>query len=336
MGFSKLDYCQYLLSSPVNYTLTNLAEHLQNVSHDTINRYLRNQALSPRLLWESVKGKIVQTAEGYLLFDDTVLDKGFGPSIEMARRQWSGNAHAIVRGIGLISCIYLNATTGQFWIIDYRLFDPDRDGKSKIDHVLDMLEAVERRQIAYRTVLMDSWYAAGEIFKAIDEREKIYYCPLKSNRLVNDSDGIGPNVRVSQLSWTGQELQQGKTVHLRGFPKEKLLKLFQITVSTHRTDWVVTNDLSQSSRHDTQEASRLRWKIEEFHREIKQLTGIEQCQCRKRRIQRNHIACALLVWVRLKTLAYERNQTVYRLKRGLLSDYLIQQLKTPAIRMTFA
>jgi hypothetical protein len=33
----------------------------------------------------------------------------------------------------------------------------------------------------------------------------------------------------------------------------------------------------------------------EFHRELKQLTGVEACQCRKARIQRNHIACALLV-----------------------------------------
>ena len=29
---------------------------------------------------------------------------------------------------------------------------------------------------------------------------------------------------------------------------------------------------------------KIRWKIEEFHREIKQLTGIESCQCRKARI----------------------------------------------------
>jgi hypothetical protein len=38
MSFTKLDYCQYLLSSQVNYTLTNLAEHLKGFSHDTINR----------------------------------------------------------------------------------------------------------------------------------------------------------------------------------------------------------------------------------------------------------------------------------------------------------
>jgi len=55
MSFTKLDYCQYLLSSQVNYTLTNMAEHLESFSHDTINRYLKAEKLSPRLLWEQVE-----------------------------------------------------------------------------------------------------------------------------------------------------------------------------------------------------------------------------------------------------------------------------------------
>jgi hypothetical protein len=82
--------------------------------------------------------------------------------------------------------------------------------------------------------------------------------------------------------------------------------------------------------------SALRWKIEEFHREAKQLTGLEDCLCRKARIQRNHIACSLLVWVRLKSLAYTSQQTVYQIKHGLLHDYLVQQLKYPAIKMVLA
>ncbi|NDJ25582.1 transposase, partial [Nostoc sp. B(2019)] len=55
MRFTKLNYCQYLLSSQINYTLTNLAEHLERISHDKINRYLKNEKLTPRLLWDNVK-----------------------------------------------------------------------------------------------------------------------------------------------------------------------------------------------------------------------------------------------------------------------------------------
>lgn len=41
----------------------------------------------------------------------------------------------------------------------------------------------------------------------------------------------------------------------------------------------------------------------------------------------------MLVWLRLKDIAYKTGQTIYQLKHGLLSDYLIQQLKRPAIPM---
>jgi len=78
------------------------------------------------------------------------------------------------------------------------------------------------------------------------------------------------------------------------------------------------------------------YNIEQLHREGKQVTGLERCQCRKARIQRHHIGCAFLVWVRLKALAAHTGRTVYQLKHGLLDDYLIQQLRNPSLRMVLA
>jgi len=72
----------------------------------------------------------------------------------------------------------------------------------------------------------------------------------------------------------------------------------------------VTNDLTQDCPDATQEVCGMRWKIEQFHREIKQLTGIERKQCRKARIQRNHISCTMPVWIRLTDLACKSRQTV--------------------------
>lgn len=337
MSFSKLDYCQYLLSSPVNYTVTNLADHLDGISHDRINRYLRGEKLTPRLLWETVKPSVKVEPNAYLVFDDTVLDKRFARSIELTRRQYSGNEHRVIRGIGLVSCLYVNSQSGQFWVIDYRLYDPDGDGQSKLDHVAAMLEAVVfAKGLAFRTVLMDSWYASQKLMAQIDQMGKIYYCPLKRNRRVDDSGGTQPYQRVDELPWDSEALAQGKVIKIRGFPKDKKVKLFRVTVSSHRTEFVATNDLTQNSTKAAQEASGVRWKIEEFHRELKQLTGVEACQCRKARIQRNHIACALLVWTRLKAIAYQSGQTIYQIKHGMLSTYLIEQLKRPTVEMVLA
>jgi hypothetical protein len=336
MSISKLDYCQFLLSSQINYTLTHMADHVPGFSHDTINRYLREEKLSPRLLWEQVQPLLEPDPQAYLVFDDTVLDHSFGPGIETVRRQWSGNKKSVIRGVGLVSCVYVNAHTGQFWVIDYRIFDPDADGKSKLDHVREMLKMTVHRQLPYQTVLMDAWYAAKEVMLQIALMGKTFYCPLKSNRLVDDSGGEQPYRRIEDLQWSETELAHGKVVKVRGFAGDFKVKLFRVEVSTHRTEWVVTNDLSQGSTQDAQQVSAKRWKIEEFHREAKQLTGLEDCQCRKARIQRNHIACALLVWSRLKTLAYQTGQTVYQLKHGLLHDYLVAQLKNPTINMLLA
>jgi hypothetical protein len=77
-----------------------------------------------------------------------------------------------------------------------------------------------------------------------------------------------------------------------------------------------------------------RWKIEQLHREGKQVIGLEACQCRKARIQRNHIACAFLVLVRPKALAMKTGKNIYQLKHGLLDDYLCSQLKDPSLKVT--
>ena len=71
MKFTKLNYCQYLLSSQTNYTLTNLAKHLEVISHDKINRYLKNEKLTPSLLWDNVKELMEREENAYVIFDES-------------------------------------------------------------------------------------------------------------------------------------------------------------------------------------------------------------------------------------------------------------------------
>ena len=335
---TRLDYCQYLLVSQINYTITNYADHSdKQMSHDAINRYLREDRLTSRLVWEHARGQIQPSVHGFVIFDDTVLDKNFSHKIELVRLQFSGNTHGLIKGIGLVNCVYVNPETGQYWVIDYRIYDPERDGKSKLDHVQDMLtQIVQHKQLPFHAVLMDTWYATRDLMLFIDSLRKIYYCPLKDNRQVDDSGGDEPYRRVDELAWTNHEWAHGKLIKIKGFPRDYKVKLFRVAVATHRTDWVVTNDLAQDSDHAVQEVCGMRWKIEQFHRELKQTTGIEKNQCRKARIQRNHIACAMLVWLRLTDLARQTQQTIYRIKHGLLDNYLRQQLRNPSVKMRFA
>ncbi len=334
---TRLDYCQFLLVSQTNYTLTYFADHGPGFSHDAVKRYLEEDKLTARLVWENVGSQVVRSEQGYLAFDDTVLDHNSSFKIELARRQYSGNAHEVIKGIGVVTCVYINPEIDQFWIIDYRIYDPAHDGKNKLDHVREMLDnALTDKGLPFRGVLMDSWYAERKLMLHVERLSKVYYCPLKDNRQVDETGGERGYQRVDSLTWTEHEAQHGKLLHIKDFPRGHQVKLFRLVLSSKRTDFIATNDFAQDSTQDTQEVCGLRWKIEQFHRETKQTTGIEGCQCRLARIQRNHIACAILVWVRLKQVAQESASTIYQLKQGLLDDYLCSQLRSPAIQMQFA
>ena len=324
-------YGQFLLSSQVNYTGTYLADHVAGLTHDNVTYFLKTERFSPRQVWKKVRALIELSPQGYIVFDDTVLNKEHSHRIELVRRQYSGNAKGIIKGIGVVNCVYVNPETREFWLIDFRVFQPDQDGKTKIDHVLEMLAQLAPRGVSYRTVLMDSWYAVSAIFKWLMEAGKIFYCPIKTNRKVDDSGGQAPFQPVSYLSWSAQEVAEGKGIRLYGMPAGTSFKLFRFLVSTHQTDYLITNEITQQDTNAAAQESDIRWLVEQFHREIKQVTGIESCQCRKSRSQRNHLALAALTWVRLKSLAYQAKTTVYQLKQRLLDAYMTRELTEPTL-----
>jgi hypothetical protein len=224
---------------------------------------VRGEQITPRLVWETVHGQVVLTPDGSVLFDDTVLDKASSFAIELVRRQYSGHAKQVIKGIGGVTGVDVHPALDLFWLIDSRISDPDGDGKSKLDHVREMLtNVVSHKHLPFQAVLMDTWYATKALMLCIESLQKSYDCPLKDNRQVDDASGKQPYQRVDALSWTADALAHGKRIKLKGFPKEHKVQLFRVVVSTPRTDSVVTNDLAQESTEATQEACGFRWKIE--------------------------------------------------------------------------
>src|SRR5260370_37608784 len=133
------------------------------MSPDAISRLLRREHMTPRLVWDNVRSKIVPHDDGCIVFDDSVTDKDFSHKIELVRRQYSGNAHGIIKGIGVVNCLYVNPQSGEYWIIDYRIYNPDGDGKSKLNPFPNMLTNVaHHNHPPFRPVLMDTCYASKD------------------------------------------------------------------------------------------------------------------------------------------------------------------------------
>ena len=156
--------------------------------------------------------------------------------------------------------------------------------------------ALHSAGFSHERVLMDTWYATKALMGHIEHLQKTYYCPLKTNRLVDDSFAANPYQRIDALPWTQRERVTGKRIKIKGFPQDHKVKLFRVVSSSRRTEYVVTNDRAQTNRSVVQQACHGCWKIEQLHRQAKQVTGLEKSQCRLERMVRNHIGCALLVW----------------------------------------
>ena len=83
---TRIDYCQFLLSSQVNFTLTHHGKHHPHFSHDALNRYLRGERLTSRLIFESERLQIEFALNGYIVFDDSILGNNFSTEIKLVRR----------------------------------------------------------------------------------------------------------------------------------------------------------------------------------------------------------------------------------------------------------
>jgi SRSO17 transposase len=324
---TKKQYIEYLLHTPINYTGTNLANHLENVSHDAVSDYLNREKATARQVWELAKEVIKDDEKAYLIVDDSVQDKRYSRKIELVKNQYSGAEHGLVNGIGIVNLVHSDGST--FAPIDYRLYAPMEDGKTKNEHFRDMLIAAKKEKgIKAEVILFDSWYASVENLKLIHRMPMRFITTLKENRLISLSKE-GGYIHLEEIEWTEERMHYGVEIKLQEVPFH--VQLFKLVATNGDIDWVITNCPEKISADLVQQENKVRWNIETMHRELKQLTGIEKCQSRKARSQRNHISYCYQAWFALKKKAKEADITVYAVRNNLFSEYLKTVLRQPII-----
>ncbi len=278
------NFINFLIATPVNATAmeaqrTNPIGSLEPF-HDAYTRLLHRLEPSSEALWLEVK-PAVKMGSGLLIIDDTVLDKPYARKMDLVQHMWSGKHHAVVKGINLVTMLW---TDGDRQLpCDYRIYDKPNDGKSKNDHFGDLVDVANERGFHPEYVLFDGWYSSLVNLRKIAGLGWLWLTRLKHNRRVNpDRSGNRPII-ACEISATGT------VVHLENYG---MVKVFRIISKDGTAEHWATNDLEMDElkRVELAEAS---WKIEEYHRGIKQVTNVEGCQCRKANAQRAHIGLAL-------------------------------------------
>ncbi|MEP7286712.1 MAG: transposase [Chloroflexota bacterium] len=156
-----------------------------------------------------------------------------------------------------------------------------------------MLNAKNGKGRQAKTILFDSWYAGVDNLKLIIRLGMGFVTTLKSNRIVS----LTPEsvyVHLQDLVWTAEQLEHGLSITLKELPFRG--QLFKVVATNGDFDWIITNHPEGTmTTHAIQTENAVRWQIEPLHRELKQLTGSEKCECRKARSQRSPIGACFVI-----------------------------------------
>lgn len=321
MNRSKCDehlYINFLLATQKNYTCSFLSEVApQKMSHDCPTRLLAKKRLTPKILWENVKGLI--SDKGFLIVDDAVLDKPYSQKIDLVQWLYSGTHHRVVKGIGLTTLLWTK-DKDEHLPVDYRIYAKEVDGKTKNEHTREMLRLAKYRGLNPEYTLFDIWFASLENLKTVRSLGWHWIAQFKANRIVT----LKPHepLHLEDLDIPSQGLE----VHLKGYGFIKVFKM----VSKRGIEYYGTSDLNLS-KSDVERIYGKRWKIEEYHRGLKQYTGIQACQSRGQRSQRNHIWAAIHAFIYLEAHKFRHSITWAQAKGSIIQEAIRSYLRNPRI-----
>lgn len=277
-------YIAFLQSSSIRYSANALSDVSPiEISHDTLSKWLKTANLRPSEIWQEANPHLNVEEPCVLIVDDTVIDKSHSQKIELVKPLYSGNAHGLVNGIAVTNLVYSGLESEISLPVDFRVYHPEEDGKTKNDHFIEMLKLSLKRGIKPEVVIADTWYSSLSNVKTIRDLGLNWVMGLRKNRKVNRNETL-ENLEIPE---------SGLKVHLRGYG---WITVYRFVGKNGRTDYIGTNIKSPTSQQIVRYVKK-RWDIEVYHRELKQTCGLERCQARTSRAQRNHILLSIKAWM---------------------------------------
>ena len=78
-------YVDFLIASQHQYSGVELSKVApREMAHDAVSRWLTDMELSPKILWQKA-APLVSRKTGYLILDDSVLDKPYATAIPLVK-----------------------------------------------------------------------------------------------------------------------------------------------------------------------------------------------------------------------------------------------------------
>ena len=331
-------YTDYLISQNQYATATGLSAMLDGqVSHDQVGRLLRDSEYGSKALWTQIKSSVrthEQDKGGVLILDDTISEKPYTDENSINCWHYCHSKGRNLKGINILSALisYDDVTLP----VGYAITDKDiiysdiktkkqkrQSSVSKNEQFCSLLKQSVRNHIKFDYVLADSWFCSKNNLHFIHKDIKKHFIfAIKSNRLaslekISKADkGNGQYLSVKSLDFQSGQCQG---VYLKDidFPVQLYKQSFTNEDGSTGTLYLVTNDLTLSADH-LSALYHKRWKIEVFHKSIKQNASLSKSPTKTKRTQTNHLFASMLAFCKLELLKVKTAMNHFAIRHKLI------------------
>jgi SRSO17 transposase len=200
-------------------------------------------------------------------------------------------------------------------VLDYRIWISPKvakrgDYKKQTQLALALLHYCFLRQFPVKTIVFDNFFASKQIISWLNEKGYKWTTRLRSNRILYIQ---GKEHRIDKMNMRSGDFIQAE---LRGIPGAISIVCLQYQ---DEIVYVATND-TDLDKNSLEQAYRLRWKIEEFHREAKQQLGLEYLWMRNYLALYNHVGFVCLAFSILSAIRHDPRETIGMAKRRIQDE----------------
>lgn len=282
------------------------------VAHDRLSKILNDTGLAWQTLLQILVLRIIgKLSDGYLILDDTVIDKSFAKVVENLAWVFCSKKNKSVFGLNIVVLCWSNGTLTI--PLAFKVWKKGHPS-TKIDLALELLAYARNfLKLQPQYVVFDSWYAAKKMLRRIIAYRWVFVCQIKKNRIFN-----------------GQQLQR---YHRHPYWMESgvIYGKMNVLIVRHGKKYFATNDVALS-KSDILGRYKTRWSIETMFRVLYDKLGMEECESRSLRAQTAHITLCLMSFLLLEKTKQSSRKTWYQLRREYRFhpekvDLLLNELK---------
>lgn len=287
------------------------------MSHDKVTQFLNSSDMGSKELWSYIKPQVRQHETpkgGVLILDDSIEEKPYTDENEIVCWHHSHTHNRHVKGINILSSIVLYGDISL--PVGYEIVRKDTSfsdvatrklcrtsGISKNEHLRNLIKQSVNNQVLFDYVLADNWFGSKENLKYINNLNKNFIIGVKSNRTVALSESGKISKKLVQVSSLDMRDGESKSVWLKdvGFMVVLIKKVFKNEDGTMGSLYLITNDIQHDADYLYQIYQK-RWKIEVYHKSIKQNTSLAKSPTKRVRSQANHIFASIVAFCKLEAL----------------------------------